>query len=282
MSNAMPSMLSRLRLQTLALTCKIGDAGAIQLCDALCQMGAASCMTTLILHKNEIADDGAEAVARLLRADVPLETIDVGINHFGARAASALAASMGVNRTLRQLWVHCNLRFTDADRATIVLGLVSNVTLDDLCIIEHRGPAAKVAATLVALLDVNKTVLKLHLSDSEFDDAAVVVLSAALSKSTCALRFLSLDINDLTDVAAVALVAALSANPHSELRELSVNETRIGDYGAAALVQAFGGMDDAYERKLSLRTNLVSEPCKQALASAWSARPAAATSQKEL
>jgi Ran GTPase-activating protein (RanGAP) involved in mRNA processing and transport len=274
MSNTLPTALAKLRLHTLQLTCKIGDAGTRQLCDALCEMGAASCLNWLMLHKNEIGDDGAKALAQLLRADVPLEILDVGINHFAAAAADALAASMSVNRKLRILLVHCNLRFSDAARATVVLGLASNTVLEELAIHEHRGAVDEVCVAVASLLEVNRTLHRLHLGDSEFGDAAVISLSAVLSKPACALRSINFETNKLTDTAAAALADALSSNPHSNLCDLNLNENGITVEGAVLLVKAFGAMLHSHEIKLSLQANRLSEACKEALMSAWSARPA--------
>lgn len=253
-------------LRVLQLTCMLGDAGVVRICDALRTSSALS-LAQLVLHKTGFADDGAEALARFLSVNISLRYLDVGINKIGDKGAHVLALSLHKNSTLSSMHLHCNLRISDAGRARFIEGLRFNSGLTHLYLHEHRGANDALAAAIVRMLQVNSTLEMLYLADSLFSHAHLGVLVPALKASTT-FRHLVLDDNALTDEATPFLVEIVASC--SALHTLRASNCGLTDVCIQALVKALASAAKPMALvTMHLRNNAFTEAGRAQITSAW-------------
>ena len=158
------------------------------------------------LHKMNISDAGAVALAQALRHNSTLMELNLSNKGISDAGAVVLAQALHHNSTLQSLYL-------------------SNNSISD------AG-----AVALAQALRHNSTLMELNLSNKGISDAGAVVLAQALHHNST-LQSLYLSNNSISDTGAVALAQALHHN--STLKELYLYDNDgIGEEGTHQLVQA--------------------------------------------
>lgn len=194
------------RLTLLGLNrCSIGDAGAIELANALGKATAAALaappseetgalatppppiasLRELRLEGNRIGAAGAMALARALTVNEALETLTLALNPIGPDGAKALASAIKHNPTLAHLdLADCGI----GDEGAEALGnaLRSNTALRTLRL-QGNAIGAKGAAALAGAVQINPAglrVLNLRLNQLDADAAAHLLEAVRHAKTT--------------------------------------------------------------------------------------------------
>ena len=154
-----------------------------------------------ILSVNGIGPAGALALASVLEEDekAVLEVLCLGGNNLGDKGLGFLADMLRTNTSLKELWLRDN-----------------NLT-------STSGTA------LAQNLQTNGTLQELWLGGNELGDEGAKSLAAAIQGSAsesccCALSFLDLSNNGITDVGARTLLEALTSNHHITKVDLLGND----------------------------------------------------------
>ena len=159
----------------------------------------------LDLSHNDIASDGAQALANLLSVSRSVTDFNLRGNNMGNRGVDAIA---GV------LKKHTSLRLLNPG---------------------ENGILEKGAEVLAGVLKENRSITHLELRFNNIGDRGVAVLATALHVNR-SISHLNLRMCCIGDVGAQALAAALKAN--TSLETLDLSENGIGDHGKEALVAA--------------------------------------------
>jgi hypothetical protein len=86
-------------------SCTIGDEGAEALAEMLKDNET---LLKLEIHCNSIGDEGARAFAEMLKVNTTLKTLNLYGNNISYIGAKALAESLEVNKTLTHFYIGCN------------------------------------------------------------------------------------------------------------------------------------------------------------------------------
>jgi hypothetical protein len=78
---------------------------------------------TLLIEDNYIGDEGAQAIALALKANVVMTALDLAVNNIGDEGVEAIAEALKVNVVLTELWLQGNGDIGDAG-AQAILGAV--------------------------------------------------------------------------------------------------------------------------------------------------------------
>eukprot|EP00729_Bicosta_minor_P016668 gene16669-5220_t len=167
---------------------KIGDDGATALAEVLKNNNTA--LATLSLRSNKIGDDGATALAEVLKNNTALATLDLRSNKIGDDGATALAEVLKNNTALATLDLHGN-KIGD-DGAT---------------------------ALAEALKNNNTALATLSLSNNKIGNDGAIALAEALKTST-ALTYLVLGRNMIGRRGELALQDMLESNTALKPRHL--------------------------------------------------------------
>merc|ERR1712007_314830 len=91
----------------------------------------------LDLRINKIGDEGAEALAEMLKVNEKVQVLDLRINKIGDEGAEALADDLAVNKTLESLYLTSN-GIGDKDAEALADALATNKTLRYLYLQENE------------------------------------------------------------------------------------------------------------------------------------------------
>ena len=86
--------------------CGIGAVGARALAESL--SGHNDSLKVLVLWDNDIGDDGAQALAQMLKKNTTLEKLSLGKCGVGDRGARALSEALKENFALKSLYLYSN------------------------------------------------------------------------------------------------------------------------------------------------------------------------------
>jgi len=204
-------------------------------------------LTSLRLWKANIGDEGAQAVAEVLRlggADVAIGYLELLQNNIGLRGAMALgqALAQGRNLSLLTLRLDYNPPMGADGVANLCRGLRTNMTLKQLHLNFCELPAAA-GEPLGDLLANAKSGLEiLTLSGNRLGGAGVALLCKGLASNTklTELKLADNGIDELDeDVAALEALRDCLVNPTVVLSKIDLLFNRIGVRGAEALMPVF-------------------------------------------
>ncbi|KJE97191.1 hypothetical protein CAOG_07638 [Capsaspora owczarzaki ATCC 30864] len=132
----------------------------------------------LVLHKKQIDDAGARAIAEAFKVNTTLKELDLYQNQIGDAGLQAVAEALKVNTTLTSLDLEEN-RLGDAGAHAIAEALKVNKTLDWLNLNKNQiGDAG--AQAIAEALKVNTTLSSLHLGDNQIGDIGAQAIAGAL------------------------------------------------------------------------------------------------------
>ena len=150
-----------------------------------------SALHTLSLEGTQCGEEGASAVADMLRTNNTLTTLDISHNPLGSKGVTYVSEALKSNRTLNSL----NLKETDCSNegaeATADM-LRSNQTLTKLFLSnyplqskEHGNKVDKDGAVALAgALQINNSLKELHLSNNDITDEGMKYLAEGLLVNT--------------------------------------------------------------------------------------------------
>ncbi|KJE93815.1 TKL/IRAK protein kinase [Capsaspora owczarzaki ATCC 30864] len=159
----------------------------------------------LLLHKSQIGDEEAKAIAEALKVNTTLIQLSLWANRIGDAGARAIAEALKMNTTLTELGLHQN----------------------------QIGDAG--AQAIAESLKVNKTVTKIYLYSNQIGDDGALAIAEAHKVNTT-LTKLSLWANQIGDAGARAIADALKVN--TTLTTVYLHQNQIGDAGAQANAEA--------------------------------------------
>ncbi|CAO3568635.1 unnamed protein product [Mortierella alpina] len=237
--------------------------GAQALAEAL---KANSTLTTLDLQSNSIRDDGAKALAEALKTNKTLTTLDLQSNSIGDNGAQALAEALKTNKTLTTLDLQKNQIMYNGMLALEIVHKVISLNLSDNSISEKGFQALSEALKTIS------TVATLDLQSNSIGDYGAKALADAL-KTNSIVATLYLSCNSIGDDGAKALAEALKTN--STVANLGLYNNSIGDDGARALAEAL--KTNSTVATLDLYNNSIGDDGAKALAEALKTNSAVAT-----
>ncbi|XP_056657036.1 ribonuclease inhibitor isoform X3 [Monodelphis domestica] len=182
---------------------KLGDAGLAQLCEGIL---SPSCrLQTLWLWECDISAEGCQALARVLKSKPSLKKTSLICNQLGDEGAQQLCqALLDPGCRLEELWLR-TCGFTVAS-----------------------------CAHFCAVLEKNRTLKELQLSNNALEDAGLEQLAKSLMHPDCTIQSLWLGDCEFSDACCTALASVLLAN-HT-LKELDLSNNGLGDVGILRLV----------------------------------------------
>lgn len=185
-ARALPAQATRSLTELRAAHNYISDAGAA----SLARHGAG--LSVLVLSANEIGDDGAAALGRMLRGRAPATSV-LGLwgNDIGARGALALARGLRKARGLEQLDLGFNPRMGGAGVRSLAKGLVAHPGLRVLNL-SRNGLDDDAIRSLAKGLVSNSSLAVLDLSRNAFGDPGAKHLAKVFYAKRCALASLNL------------------------------------------------------------------------------------------
>ena len=159
--------------------------------------------------KQLLSQVDAATTVYLLPVISKLRILDMEQSNIDEVAAFELAALLGCNSVLEQLWLGGN-QLSTAGAIFILNSLVHLSTLKALDL-SYNNIGCQSADSVAAVIQCNPMLQYLSLDGNNLMDSGVVTIFQAL-KSICRLRVLSLSSNGITDVAAEAISSAISSN----------------------------------------------------------------------
>jgi Ran GTPase-activating protein (RanGAP) involved in mRNA processing and transport len=193
------------------------------------QLHTSATLRELDLQCSDLGDAGAASLSRALLLQPPhgaLAVLHIGSNLIGAAGATALAAALQVNTSLRELYAEDNLFGADG-AAALGIALCHNKTLTALDVSGCRIAAAGAAAIAAALVE-NVALTELFMGGNAIGDEGAAALGRALARNT---TLTALDASDN----AINASGAEALGTASFLHSLDVSSNAIGADGAAAL-----------------------------------------------
>ena len=149
-----------------------------------------SALEYLFLQSTECGEQGALAVAEMLRSNNTLLQLAIDFNPLGCKGVTYIAKALKSNRTLN----HLDLKRTDcSDKGAVALAdmLHSNETLVKLFICNCNGTTEWInkvgedgAVALADALRVNNSLKELHLSNNDITDEGLKYLAQVLLENT--------------------------------------------------------------------------------------------------
>ena len=149
-----------------------------------------SALEYLFLQSTECGEQGALAVAEMLRSNNTLLELAIDFNPLGCKGVTHIAEALKSNRTLN----HLDLKRTDcSDKGAVALAdmLHSNETLVKLFICNCNGTTEWInkvgedgAVALADALRVNNSLKELHLSNNDITDEGLKYLAQVLLENT--------------------------------------------------------------------------------------------------
>ncbi|XP_072035842.1 leucine-rich repeat-containing protein 34-like [Amphiura filiformis] len=226
-------------------------------------------VTSLEMKYNEITDEGAKHIGKLLEETCALENLNLMCNEIGPEGAKHIAKGLQMNETLQSLAINGNkignqggmyfagalqvnttikeLDVGDADLGTQSLiafatVLNHNTTLKALCVnrpllFSHQE---ETTVHMSRMLKVNSTLAELHLQKCDLRDFGAERLVETLVHNV-GLKYLDVRCNRITRDGAKQFAHLLKKNTPLEVLDLGFN--RIEDDGAIYLSEALKSMN---------------------------------------
>lgn len=173
---------------------------------------------------------GAEAVKNLLLSPHVLHDFTFCLNRVSEEGMSMIARGIRENVTLKSLDLSSN-SLNDRCVSTICSALAFHRSVERLCLDFNDFGCSGVEA-IAAMLSQNSTIKELHLFGNRIDAQGARCLSGALAQNTSLQRLL-LTFNQIGDDGTAALAEALTVN--TTLRKLSIAANNIKIDGLTAL-----------------------------------------------
>ena len=208
----------------------INGIGAIAIAKALKNNTA---LATLDLSNNNIGDSGAVAIGNALTVNTALATLDLSNNNIGDAGAAALGEALKDNNALAMLNLYYN-DIGDAGATAIGEALKVNAALATLDI-EYNRIMDTGAAAIGAALEANSVLTTLDLGGNKIGDSGATAIAGALKVNT-ALTTLYLNSNKIKDSGAQAIGEALKVNAAIEV--LGLYNNYLGDAAAITIARA--------------------------------------------
>jgi len=190
---------------------------------------------SLLLGADFIGDEGAGALAGMMRAGKRLDTLFLGCNGISARGVQALLEGAR-NRPLRALWLKRNPIGDDGAEALAEF-LAEDRRLETLDIDQTSIGPRGLRVLADALARHNRTLKRLYLGGNDLGPAQAELLGEVLRR--CPLQALYLGPDPLSDDGVARLAAGLKACV--TLEEFGARSSAIGPEGAEALADALRG-----------------------------------------
>jgi hypothetical protein len=166
-------------------------------------------LTTLLLSRNDIGDEGTIAIAEALKTNTRLLILELNHNAISSIGVITLAEALKINTTLSTLKLNSNLIYEEGAVA-IANVLKINKTLLDLDLgrnyLKTNG-----AVEIVDALKTNSTLLRLNLSNNKIGNNGVKPISDALKTNTT-LTHINLILNEFDDTFQAKLAESLKEN----------------------------------------------------------------------
>ena len=196
---------------------KIGNRGAIAIADYVRK--ADMTLTSLELERNEIQDEGGEALLKAVQANMRMERCEMTYgNPMRHKICRQIEREIKANRKIK---------------TTVIPAYKANGNSLEHYEESDRGPDfVRCALKSCELLKI----LHLSLPDNMIGDKEMIDIAYVLSRNT-PLRTLNLSDNAVDAKAALVLAESLGSNSH--LRELDLRNNRLGDAGVAVLMEPF-------------------------------------------
>ena len=171
--------------------CDIGDYGVKSLMKYLA-CGKRAGTWKFDLQRNNIYEEGAASIAKVLQSSGVMNSLDLFGNPIGAGGLQSLAEALITNTSLVELRLfQCSFEITD-----------------------ENGPV------VTEMLRRNKTLRKLNLLTTHISDTGIIYIAKGLEKNT-ALK--CLEMNGISAVGGKALASAIAANASLPLVELTLH-----------------------------------------------------------
>uniref|UniRef100_A0A6B2KXZ3 SAM domain-containing protein n=1 Tax=Arcella intermedia TaxID=1963864 RepID=A0A6B2KXZ3_9EUKA len=234
----------------------ISDAGAVGIALGL---ESNSVLSTLEIGSNRIGDTGNTALAKMLKCNHTLSKLDLTgvscsaagiiaeslqcnlglvslslLGEIDTKAAKAFGDMLLCNTTLTKLSLWGNNLLNNEGISELSRGLEHNMCLHTLNIRAAQIGVAG-ASSVVQMLKINTTLLKLEIVSCNIDDTVAKVFASGLSKN-CHLVALNLLSNKIGDDGAIAFSQMLLVN--HILNELVLYSNEVNAAGADAIVKA--------------------------------------------
>lgn len=213
----------------------IGEEGCEKLARAL---GHQKTLLRLNLNGNPLTDKGCIALAHCLaQSNDTLTDLDVGNTEIGVLGAIEFASALRQNRFLTRVSLD-NMRAPSLQEEPVVHladALIANSSVRELslCKFQIRDTGAEV---LAQSLERNTALAALHLRCNQIGHAGAESIAVLLERPECALQFLDLSSNRITDLGARSIARALYRN--RSLRSLNLAGCALTEAGLCLLAEA--------------------------------------------
>jgi Ran GTPase-activating protein (RanGAP) involved in mRNA processing and transport len=215
----------KLGLRTLnLLSCKLGDAGMLQLCPALAKCKS---LHSLILQENGLSAVAAQALAAaLVSANCPVLTLlNLGNNPISDASAIAIASLLNETSSMKALFLN-NCGITSAGVEALAAAAARSTRLERLNL-DYNNIADVGAVTLAAMMANSPCLMSLDLDQTGITDVGATALAVSLEKSR-SMEVLGLRGNRIADVGAMALADAAARSRNLVLGKLHNNRVSPG------------------------------------------------------
>jgi hypothetical protein len=194
---------------------------------------SATVVTILMLDGNDIGDEGAKAIAEVLKVNAVVTTLDLADNSIEDEGAIAIAESLKVNAVLTTLQLSGNNIGVDGAFA-IAEALKVNAVVTDLRL-WNNNICDDGAKAIAEALKVNAVLTFLRLSGNNIGVDGAKAIAEAL-KVNAVLTTLDLIYNNIGPEGAIAIAEALKVN--AALTKLNLENNFMGDAGKTAVQDA--------------------------------------------
>ena len=202
--------------------------------------------------KQSLSQVNAATYVYLLPVISKVRVLDLEQSNIDEVAAFELAAVLGCNNVLEQLWLGGN-QLSSAGAIFILNSLVHLSTLKALDL-SFNNIGSQSADSVAAVIQCNPMLQYLGLDGNDLMDTGVVTICHAL-KCITKLRVLSLSSNGITDSAVEAITFAISHN--NRLEDLSLGNSKLKCEGICKIVHSLKSL--CRLRKLDLFCNKLTQ-----------------------
>ena len=205
-------------------------------------------LVSLQNSKQKLSQVDASTIVYLLPVISKLKVLDLEQSNVDEVAAFELAALLGCNSVLEQLWLGGN-ELSSAG-AIFVLNSLVHLSILKALDLSFNNIGCQSAGSVAAVIQSNPMLQYLCLDGNDLMDTGVVTICNALKYIT-KLRVLSLSSNGITDDAAEAITYVVSSN--SCLEDLSLGNNKFSCEGICKIVHSLNSL--CRLRKLDLYHN---------------------------
>lgn len=202
--------------------CKIGPVGLENLLEGLRFNFK---LRTLILVKNNLADEGGESMANAIANGLELDNLNLSCNGLSTRAAVALYEALQHFNAFKKLDLSWNSMVAAGPVFNLLSCLGSSDNLQELNFSWNALFGDRIGAGFNTLLKGAKNLAYLDLSNNKLQDDAILAISRGLSKAK-KLQTLNLSHNPLTPDDALRLLAKLRLRS-VKLKELLMDNVEV-------------------------------------------------------